>query len=110
MIIELKDAENLDELINDNENVLVDFYTDWCGPCIMLGKTLEKISDKTDEVTIVKVNAEHHVDISRELNIRGVPTLYFYVGGELKDTHIGSMSEKNIMEQFNLDKEGNLLT
>ncbi len=77
-MIYLEHENDFNSIINE-DLVLVDFYTDWCGPCKMLSEILEEV----DFIKVVKVNADKFPSISMKLGIMSVPTLCFYKKGEL---------------------------
>jgi len=62
--------------------VLVDFYTDWCGPCKMIYPFLEELArDNAESLQIVKMNcAGENRDLVNELGVRVLPTFMFYKG------------------------------
>ena len=73
------------DLISGEKPVLVDFYTDWCGPCKMMNPILKELKTKVgDSVTILKVNAEHNPEAAMKYGVRGVPTLILFQEGEIK--------------------------
>lgn len=74
----LEHENDFNSIINE-DLVLIDFYTDWCGPCKMLSEILEEV----DFIKVVKVNADKFPSISMKLGIMSVPTLCFYKKGEL---------------------------
>ena len=77
-MIYLEHENDFNSIINE-DLVLVDFYTDWCGPCKMLSEILEEV----DFIKVVKVNADKFPSISMKLGIMSVPTLCFYKKGKL---------------------------
>jgi len=73
------------ELIRSDKPVLVDFYTDWCGPCKMMNPILKELKSMVgDEVIIAKVNAEHNPEAAARYGVRGVPTLILFQNGQIK--------------------------
>ncbi len=80
----LEHESDFNNIINEDE-VLIDFYTDWCGPCKMLGEVLEDV----DFIKVVKVNADKFPSISMKLGIMSVPTLCFYKKGNLVLKEVG---------------------
>ena len=71
--------------IINGELVLVDFYTEWCGPCKMLSPVLEEI----DFVKVLKVDADKFPNLSMKYGIMSVPTLCFFKNNELVRREIG---------------------
>ena len=75
--------------------VLVDFYADWCGPCKMVTPIIDDIAKAhTGEILVVKIDVDHAPDILKQFDIRGVPTLILFRGGEDIVRSVGLEPEK----------------
>ncbi|KAL3651333.1 hypothetical protein CASFOL_004335 [Castilleja foliolosa] len=74
--------DNFDEIVLDeNKDVLVEFYAPWCGHCKSLASTYEKVAAafKHDEhVVIANVDADQHKDLAEKYGVSGYPTLKFF--------------------------------
>ena len=71
--------------------VLVDFWAEWCGPCKMIGPSLEEISEElAGQVEIVKLNIDDHPDTPAKYGVRGIPTMILFKGGQIADTKVGA--------------------
>jgi thioredoxin len=58
--------------------VIIDFYTDWCGPCKMVAPVLEELSEENkDRLVIYKANTEKEMDLSALFGIQSIPTFLF---------------------------------
>ncbi len=79
------------EVTGFNGKVLVDFYADWCGPCKMIAPILEKLSEKRDDIKIVKVDADASPELMAEYGVRGIPTLLLFNQGEKVGTKVGAL-------------------
>jgi thioredoxin 1 len=64
------------------------FGANWCGPCKVLDKTLQQIT----EVDVIKYDVDEYEDLAMEKNIRNVPVLIFYDGDNEVDRLIGAVS------------------
>jgi thioredoxin 1 len=95
------------EVLQASTPVLVDFWAEWCQPCKMIAPVLEKIANEQEgKLKIAKVNVDENPRKMSEFQIRGIPTLLMFKGGELVDTLIGFRPEKQIMAMVekHLDK------
>lgn len=97
------EEQQLQELIQQHELVLVDFWANWCGPCIMMEKPLEKVAQSKEiNCTIAKVNTVTHPKIADKHNVKGLPTLKLFKSGEEVKQFAGALSYSEI-KKFILD-------
>jgi len=68
-------SENLDELIEKNEYVLIDFWAEWCSPCRFFGPIFEKASEKYPDMVFTKCDTESAQDVAAAFGIQSIPTL-----------------------------------
>lgn len=77
--------EKFVDIINANKPVLVDFFATWCGPCKMMHPILEELSGKLgDKARVLTVDIDKNQALAAQYNVRSVPTLMIFKGGELK--------------------------
>ena len=74
------------ELLNSKtyDFVLVDFYADWCGPCMKFAPTLDKLSQQFPRTLFLKVNVDELEDLSNEFKITSLPTFLLFERGSRK--------------------------
>lgn len=82
------DDNNYEELIKEGF-VIVDFYSDTCGPCKMLSPVLDELSFELPFLKIVKYNTTQNKEVARKNKVFGVPTLFFYKDGEKLGESVG---------------------
>lgn len=82
------------------EPVMAYFTATWCGPCRIVSPMIDKLAEEYEgKVKIVKVDIEQADKISREYNIRGVPSFLLFVRGELVKRYVGaSLTEAEFRE------------
>lgn len=74
--------------------VLVDFWAEWCAPCLMLSPILERIVSNYDgKVVLAKLNVDENPITSLKYGITGIPTVALFKGGRLADRFVGLMPE-----------------
>ena len=79
------------EVIDSDKLVVVDFWAEWCGPCKMIGPSLEEISEELGEqVTIAKLNIDDNPDAPGRYGVRGIPTMILFKGGNPAATKVGA--------------------
>lgn len=101
MIKYLEKEKDFKDEIKDG-NVLLDFYADWCGPCKMLGLSLEDLNEEREELKILKVNVDKFENIAREYSVMSIPTLIMYKNGKEINKEVGFLSTEDL-KQF-IDK------
>lgn len=94
---EVNTAGFVQEVMNSEIPVVVDCYTQWCGPCKMMAPVFEKVAaDYDGKVKFVKVDLDRCKPVGKQFNIRGVPTLLLIKGGTKVDTIVGFSNEDKI--------------
>ena len=79
--------------------VMVDFWADWCRPCHMLSPTVEEIArEQAGKLKVVKLNVDENMSTPGKYNIRGIPTLLFFKGGQVADQVVGAVPKEQILK------------
>ncbi|XP_062190999.1 thioredoxin-like protein CITRX, chloroplastic [Phragmites australis] len=81
-------AKEVEELVRGERKVplIVDFYATWCGPCVQMAQDIEMLAvEYEDNVLFVKVDTDDEYEFARDMQVRGLPTLYFFSPDQSKD-------------------------
>lgn len=100
MIIELNQS-NFEDTVSSGI-VMVDFWADWCGPCRLLSPTIDQLAKEQPDVKIAKLNVDEYPEIASRHGVMSIPTLLFFVDGQLKDTSIGVVSKAVIEKKLEM--------
>jgi thioredoxin 1 len=77
------DATFVSEVLQSDTPVLVDFWAEWCGPCLRVAPVLEEIATEMgDKVKIVKLDIDANPNTPRDYRVLSVPTLTVFKGGQ----------------------------
>ena len=76
---------------------VIDFFAEWCMPCLMMSPIVEEVSDKfKGKVNFGKVNVDKNPQLASRFGVMSIPTFIFFKDAEEIERHTGSMSA----EQF----------
>lgn len=63
--------------------VLVDFWADWCSPCLVIAPVLAKVIPEYEgRVLLAKIDADENMKLAGRYKLRGFPTIIMFVNGE----------------------------
>ena len=90
-----------DEFIKEGI-VLIDFYADWCMPCVMMGPIVDEVAEKLKgKIKVGKVNVEDNQEIAQKFNVSSIPNFVLFKEGKVVEQFVGGMSEEELEGQLN---------
>jgi thioredoxin 1 len=91
------DASFEADVLNSTTPVVVDFWAEWCGPCKMIGPSLEEIAKELGpKAKIVKINIDENGNTPAKYGVRGIPTLMVFKDGKLAATKVGALPKSQL--------------
>ncbi len=81
--------------------VLVDFFADWCMPCVMMAPVIEELNGKfKGKIKFGKVNIEDNQILAQKFGVRSIPNFVLFKDGKISKQFIGSRSEEDFEEEL----------
>jgi thioredoxin 1 len=89
------------EVLKSDKPVLVDFWAEWCAPCRMMAPAVEAVAAQyADRTKVGKLNVDENQSAAAQYNIRGIPTLLLFKGGQVVEQVVGVTSKDAIAKML----------
>jgi thioredoxin 1 len=89
-----------DEFIKEGI-VLIDFFADWCMPCMMMGPIIEELAEKMQgKVKVGKVNVGENENLAFKFNVNSIPNFTLFKDGKIKEQFTGAMTLEELEEKI----------
>lgn len=89
------------EILQSDQPAMVDFWAPWCGPCQMMGPTIDKLAAAyAGRAKIAKVNVDDSPDLAMKYGIRSIPSLLFFKDGQVVEQLVGVQPEAVLAEKL----------
>lgn len=93
--------ENFDnEVRNYKGIVLLDFWADWCGPCMMLSPIISEIAEEHPEIKVGKVNVDEQPELSMAFKVENIPLVVLVKDGVIHKKSIGYVPKNQILDML----------
>ena len=102
-VVEVQNKDDfINEVVNSEQPVLVDFWAEWCGPCKAIAPVLEEIAvEYKGKIKVGKVDVDKNQNTSIKYGVRSIPTLLLMKDGEVVNQLVGAVPKSNITDILN---------
>ena len=88
--------------------LIIDLFSEWCGPCKLVSPILENFRNK-GLINLIQIDVVKNRELARKLNVNAVPTLLFFKDGKLLDKNIKVMGEIMVNKGIMIGATGELI-
>ena len=98
-VVHVSDASFEDEVLKSQVPVLVDFWAEWCGPCKAIAPVVDEIARQyAGRLKVCKMDVDANGETPLRYNVRGIPTLMIFSGGNAEATKVGAVSKTQLAQ------------
>ena len=91
---------NFNEVKASDKTVLLDFYADWCGPCMMVSPVVDEIAKENPQYLVGKINVDENPELAAQFGVTSIPTLMVMEHGQIINQAKGARPKKAILNML----------
>lgn len=91
----ITETKTFDRVISEEERVLVDFYADWCGPCLFMVSTIDELAAESNN-KVVKVDVEKLPQVASRYDVSSIPAFIVFDSGEVTERFVGTQEKATL--------------
>lgn len=88
----------VEEVVNSDKPVLLDFWAGWCGPCRMIAPIVEQIAEERSDIKVGKINVDEEPSLANQFGVMSIPTLVVMKDGEVVNQAVGVRPKEQILQ------------
>ena len=85
------------EILNSDKPVLLDFWASWCGPCRMVAPVLEEIAAERSDIKVGKINVDQEPELAAQFGVVSIPTLVVMKDGRIVNQAVGARPKAQLL-------------
>ena len=98
--IEISSKEFEETINNETSLAVVDFYAEWCMPCLMMAPIFEDLAEKFRQIKFVKINIDENSELASKFNISSIPCVIVFKEGKEIDRIKGALPQEILEEKI----------
>jgi thioredoxin 1 len=99
--VAVSDADFDQEIEQHQGLAMVDFWAAWCGPCQIVAPVVEQLADEYGEkLKVAKLDVDSSQKTAMKFNVRSIPSILFFKGGQHVDTVVGAVPKAYLVEKI----------
>jgi len=98
--VDISEKEFEETINNPNKLVVVDFYAEWCMPCLMIAPVIEELASKFTKIKFARVNIDENHPLSSKCEVSSIPCLILFKQGQEVERIVGALPEEVIEERI----------
>jgi len=91
-------TDNIDQVVEEHDVVVLDFWAEWCGPCIEFSDTFEKVASQFPDVFFASIDVDKEKQLAKDFNIHSVPSVMILRERVAVFSESGKMPESALIE------------
>ncbi|MAK09234.1 MAG: thioredoxin [Rhodobacteraceae bacterium] len=96
-ILDVKDKDFKEKVLEADKPVLCDFWAEWCGPCKQISPILHELAeDYKEKILIAKVNIDENPEVPSNYGIMSIPTLILFKNGQSISSQVGLVEKSSL--------------
>lgn len=88
---------NFDSVKTSEKPVLLDFYANWCGPCLMVSPLVDEIAEENPQYLVGKINVDQEPELAQAFGVSSIPMLVVMKNGKIVQKSVGARPKSQIL-------------